>query len=253
MLVHPVPGAELRVYTDASARAIAGAVHQVVQGQVQPLAFFSRRTSAAEARYSAYDLELLAIYSTILKFRHMLEGRKFRIFTDQKPLTSAFLKVKDPVSNRQRQQIAFISEFATDISHVPGLENVVADALTRQYDDEEHSAAIVHSVAHTLVDVNLSDLASEQSPLSEEPASSLSLEQVKFPGLERPVVCDTSTGSLRVLVPESRRKQIFDAIQSAMRSVAPVWKGYVGDPFQVVRLAGNAPRRSTLGKTVPRL
>ena len=33
-LVHPVPGAELRVHTDASARAVAGAIHQVVQGQV---------------------------------------------------------------------------------------------------------------------------------------------------------------------------------------------------------------------------
>ena len=66
----------------------------------------------------------------------MLEGRTFRIYTDQKPLTSAFLKARDPVSNRQRQQLAVISEFATDIAHVPGLENVVADALTRQYDEK---------------------------------------------------------------------------------------------------------------------
>ena len=75
MLVHPVDAAELRVNTDASSKAIAGAIHQVVQGQLQPLAFFSRRTLAAEARYSAYDLNLLAVYSTVLKFRHMLEGR----------------------------------------------------------------------------------------------------------------------------------------------------------------------------------
>ena len=130
LLVHPDPDAELRINTDASSRAIAGAIHQVVQGQVQPLGFFSRRTSSAESRYSAYDLELLAVYSTIVKFRHMLEGRRFRIFTDQKPLTSAFFKAKDPVSNRQRQQLAFISEFATDIVHVPGADNVVADAFT---------------------------------------------------------------------------------------------------------------------------
>ena len=75
MLVHPVDAAELRVNTDASSKAIAGMIHQVVQGQLQPLAFFSRRNSAAEARYSAYDLKLLAVHSTVLKFRHMLEGR----------------------------------------------------------------------------------------------------------------------------------------------------------------------------------
>ena len=146
MLVHPIAGAELRVNTDASSRAIAGAVHQVVRGKLEPLGFFSRRTTSAESRYSAYDLELLAVYSTIVKFRLVLEGRRFCIYTDQKTLMSAFFKARDPVSNRQRHQLAFISEFGTDIAHVPGLENVVADALTRQYDDGEASA-VVHSVA----------------------------------------------------------------------------------------------------------
>ena len=101
LLFHPVSGAELKVYTDASTRAIAGAVHQVVSGRLQPLGFFSRHTSPAETRYSAYDLELLAVYSTIIKFRHMLEGRKVRIDTNRKPLTSAFVKARDPVSNCQ--------------------------------------------------------------------------------------------------------------------------------------------------------
>ena len=123
LLVHPLPDAELRVSTDASLRAIAGSVSQVVRGQPQPLGFFSRCTTAAESCYSAYDLELLAMYLTILKFRHMLEGRRFRMYTDQKPLTSAFFKARDPVSNRQRHKLAFISEFGTDIAHIRGLEN----------------------------------------------------------------------------------------------------------------------------------
>ena len=86
MLVHPVEGAELRINTEASSRAIAGAVHQVVQGQLQPLRFFSRRTSSAECRYSAYNLELLAVYLTILKFRHVLKGRPFLHFHGSKVL-----------------------------------------------------------------------------------------------------------------------------------------------------------------------
>ena len=211
LLVHPISDAKLRVNTDASSKAIAGAIHQVIQGQVQPLGFFSRRTSVAELRYSAYDLELLAVYATIVKFRHVLEGRHFWIYADQKPLASAFFKARDPVSNRQRQQLAFISEFATDISHVPGVENVVADALTRQYDDEG-PAALVHSVVHTLLDVDLSALATHQLPLEEEPSSLLQLKYVNFPGVDRPLVCDTSLGRPRVLVPTERRRSIFDAI-----------------------------------------
>ena len=68
LLFHPIAEAKLRVNTDASIRAIVGAIHQVVGGQLQPLAIFSRRITPAESRYSAYDLELLTVYSTILKF-----------------------------------------------------------------------------------------------------------------------------------------------------------------------------------------
>ena len=144
-------------------------------------------------------------------FDHMLEGRRFWIFTDQKPLTGAFFKAQDPVSNQQRHQLAFISEFATDIAHLPVLENVIADTLTWQFDDKEASAT-VHAVTHTLKDIDLSDLARHQRHINEEPASSLRLENVRFQGIDHAIVCDTSLQRPRVLVPESWRRKIFDAI-----------------------------------------
>ena len=51
LLVHPRSGAELRLRTDASERAIAGAVHQVTDGQEQPLAF-----SAGEPQQQRADI-----------------------------------------------------------------------------------------------------------------------------------------------------------------------------------------------------
>ena len=141
------------------------------------------------------------------------------------------MKARDPVSNRQRHQLAFISEFATDIAHVPGLENVVADALTRQFDNEG-DAAFVHAVTHALVDVDLADLASEQKPISEELPSALKLQLVRFPGVNQEVVCDTSQGRPRVLVPESRRQTIFNAVHglahpSGKATLAIVSRTYV--------------------------
>ena len=161
----------------------------------------------------------------------MLEGHRFRMFTDQKWLTSDFFKPWNPVSNRQRHQLAFISEFGTDIAHIPGLENVVADALTHQYDDGK-AAAIVHAISNTLADVNLADLAADQPLIDEESPSSLRLQGVRFPGVDVPVICDVSSSRTRVLVPDVHRRSIFDAIHSLAHpsgrsTLAMVSKTYV--------------------------
>jgi hypothetical protein len=51
-------------------------------GPWQPLGFFSKKLEPAQTRYSAFDRELWACFSSIRHFRHMLEGRKFILFTD---------------------------------------------------------------------------------------------------------------------------------------------------------------------------
>jgi transposase InsO family protein len=99
------------------------------------LGFFSQKLSPAETRYSTFDRELLAIYSSILHFRHLLEGRSFIIFTDHLPLVGAIGHVSDPCSDRQRRQLSFIAEFLTEILHISGPSNVVADALSRPAQD----------------------------------------------------------------------------------------------------------------------
>ena len=139
--------------TDASANTIGAVLQQVVQGKVQPLAFYGRKTSAPESIYSTYNLELLSIYMAVVHFRHMQEGREFKIYTDQNPLRSAFFKMKDLLSNRQRYQISFISEFCADIAQVPGCNNVLVNALSRQFDDT--ATVIVNTIAHRLTDVDL--------------------------------------------------------------------------------------------------
>ncbi|GFT31626.1 retrovirus-related Pol polyprotein from transposon 17.6, partial [Trichonephila clavipes] len=90
LLAHPSPSAPLALHVDASDYAIGGALHQAVDSELQPLAFFSRKLTSSEKSYSAYDRELLAIYSAIRHFRYMLEARDFTVFTDHKPLTYAF-------------------------------------------------------------------------------------------------------------------------------------------------------------------
>jgi hypothetical protein len=51
------------------------------------LGFFSKKLDPAQQKYSAFDRELFAVYAGIRHFRHLLEGRKFAVYTDHKPLT----------------------------------------------------------------------------------------------------------------------------------------------------------------------
>ncbi|GFV26023.1 gag-pol polyprotein [Trichonephila clavipes] len=131
LLAHPSPSAPLALHVDVSDYAIGGALHQVVDSELQPLAFFSRKLTSSEKSYSAYDRELLAIYSAIRHFRYMLEARDFTVFTDHKPLTYAFRQKSDKCSPRQIRQLDFISQFTTNIVHIPGSDNIAADVLSR--------------------------------------------------------------------------------------------------------------------------
>ncbi|GFU17672.1 transposon Tf2-8 polyprotein [Trichonephila clavipes] len=130
LLAHPSPSTPLALHVDASDYAIGGALHQVVDSELQPLAFFSRKLTSSEKSYSAYDRELLTIYSAIRHFRCMLEARDFTVFTDHKPLTYAFRQKSDKCSPRQIRQLDFISQFTTNIVHIPGSDNIAADVLS---------------------------------------------------------------------------------------------------------------------------
>src|SRR5690606_4251770 len=131
LLNHPVPGAPLALFTDASNVAVGAVLQQFHQNSWQPLGFFSRKLQGAETRYSAFGRELLAIYLAVKHSRHMVEGRPFTVYTDHKPITFAMTTSLERHSPCEARHLDFISSFTTDIQHVSGANNVVADALSR--------------------------------------------------------------------------------------------------------------------------
>ncbi|GBN16221.1 Gag-Pol polyprotein [Araneus ventricosus] len=74
LLKHPISVAPLSLWTDASLFAIGSSLNQLSNEIWEPIAFFSMKLSKSQTNWSTYDRELLAIYSSIKKFRHMLEG-----------------------------------------------------------------------------------------------------------------------------------------------------------------------------------
>ncbi|GFV25629.1 transposon Tf2-11 polyprotein [Trichonephila clavipes] len=206
-LAHPSPSAPLALHVDASDYAIGGALHQVVDSELQPLAFFSRKLTSSEKSYSAYDRELLAIYSAIRHFRYMLEARDFTVFTDHKPLTYAFRQKSDKCSPRQIRQLDFISQFTTNIVHIPGSDNIAADVLSRVSAITFPSQIDYDCIAETQqTDQELHTLIAS--------GTSLELKKVTFPNSSTEIMCDLSTGTARPYIPKQHRQDVFSAMHN---------------------------------------
>ncbi len=130
-LAHPDPEAEVNLVTDASNSAVGAVLQQRVAAGWQPLAFFSNKLDSAKLNYSAFDRELLAAYLGLRHFRFYLEARRFHVLTDHRPLTQALHRISEPWTARQHRQLSYIAEHTSDIWHLAGSQNVVADALSR--------------------------------------------------------------------------------------------------------------------------
>ena len=134
MLHYPDPDAEISIATDASDQAVAGVLQQRVDGHFKPISYFSKKLEQSQMKYSTFSKELLAIYLSIKYFRHYIEGKPFYVLTDHQPLLRAMHKKKPRDLPREERWLEYISIFTTDIRHIKGSHNVVADALSRHYD-----------------------------------------------------------------------------------------------------------------------
>ena len=74
----PLPSDVISIVSDASGRGIGGILHVQRDGEWVPSAYFSRQLRGAEHRYSATELEALALVETIRHFSYHLYGRPFR-------------------------------------------------------------------------------------------------------------------------------------------------------------------------------
>eukprot|EP00804_Cyclotella_cryptica_P026303 CCRYP_007643-RA/>CCRYP_007643-RA protein AED:0.43 eAED:0.43 QI:0/-1/0/1/-1/1/1/0/89 len=72
VLAYPDYSMEFEIYTDASSKQLGSVI---TQGN-RPLAFFSRKLSTTQQKYSVTELELLAIVETLKEFKGMLWGQR---------------------------------------------------------------------------------------------------------------------------------------------------------------------------------
>ena len=100
-----------------------------------PVAFHSRKITAAECNYGIGDKELLAIVNAFREWRPLLYGaaRQTRVLSDHLSLQSFTMKQK--LNRRQARWASELQDFSFVIEYRPGRQNGKADALTRRPED----------------------------------------------------------------------------------------------------------------------
>jgi hypothetical protein len=165
----------------------------------------------------------------------MLEGREFIVFTDHMPLLAALNRVSPPWTARQQRHLSYISEFNIKLVHTPGVQNVVADSLSRP-------GGLLAAVEPIPAPLDWQELAAAQAAdqqlLSDLSDSSLQLTTHLLPD-STPLTGDVSTGHFRPLVPPPFRRRVFEllhgmahpGVKATRRLITAryVWRGMATD------------------------
>lgn len=217
MLVHPKrKNLLISLSTDASQHAVGSVLQQFHNNTWQPLAFFSKKLQKNETKLSTIDRELLAVYLSIKHFRYFLEGRNFVIYTDHKPLTN-LMSSSTERSPSQTKQLEYISQFTTNIQHIKGKNNVVADFLSRIYEDNPEIATISETLPSlelkSLIELQKDDDELKKLIARRTDNSTYILKEIQIPLLGK-LWCETSTNKERPYVPKPLTRVVYDRLHS---------------------------------------
>jgi len=125
------------LYTDTSGFATLATLCQKQEGQLHPVAFWSRKSNPAKCNYDIHDCEMLAIVLALGHWRHYREGAKHTvtIFTDHKNL-EVFMST-EILNRRQARWAELLSGYDFVLVHTPGSTNPADGPLRRpDYDTD---------------------------------------------------------------------------------------------------------------------
>lgn len=90
LLVHTRQGAPTRILVYASNTAVGAILHQQIEEDWVPLAFFSQKLQPTKTHYGSFGLQLFPVYMATRHIRHFLEGQASYVMTGHKPHMYAF-------------------------------------------------------------------------------------------------------------------------------------------------------------------
>ena len=120
---------------DASDYAVGAVLGQRKNGKVHAIYYASKTLNDAQVNYATTEKELLAVVFAFEKFRSYIVNSKVIVYTDHAAIK--YLLIKKDAKPRLIRWILMLQEFDVEIRDKKGIENVVADHLSRMNHEKE--------------------------------------------------------------------------------------------------------------------
>ena len=128
VLAFPDDNRELYVDADASQFGCGAMLYQEdPQGTKIPLRFMAHTFTAQAVKWSTIEKECYSLVKAFQTFENLLLGRDFTVRTDHRNL----LWMQHSVNQKVQRWFCYLYQFSFALEHIPGAENVVADAMSR--------------------------------------------------------------------------------------------------------------------------
>ncbi len=153
VLAYPDLLKPFEIYRDASSMQLGAVITQ----DNRPIAFFSRKLSQMQQKYSVTEIKLLPIVETLKEFKGILWGQDIKVYTDHKNLTRDALGL---TSDRVYRWWLLLEEYAPKIVFIKGIHNTVADAILQlEYDPKLNKT---NEYTHAMLGVEPEELSAQR-------------------------------------------------------------------------------------------
>ena len=128
-LAYPDPSKPYVLYTDASDECVGALLVQDSEEGERPIYYLSHRLSETQTRWPVVERECFALIYSLEKLNHYLQGAKFIVKTDHKPLK--YLLTSEMKNRIFLMWALKIGAYDCKIEYLDGRKNTRADMLSR--------------------------------------------------------------------------------------------------------------------------
>ncbi|GFY36169.1 retrovirus-related Pol polyprotein from transposon 17.6 [Trichonephila clavipes] len=242
---------QFNLFTDASGVGIGA----VLQQNQKPIAFASRTLNKAERNYTVTERKCLAVIWDLNKFKTYFGALSVKVITDHAALTK--LTNGKNLSSRMIRWALKLSEFNIEWQHRPGVQNVVADLLSRNPVDSIEGLQISCAALRALAINSREQFVREQR---EDPELGHIYRYFENPddGSVNATVCEEDTKYVGRNI-----ERLFDEARRNMRKKHKSWEKYYNRRRRDVHIKVNdlvliqthflsAAGRKQVGKFMPK-